>query len=105
MLLPNQPLDGRHALTDRANWGLLIANKIQADIDVAKIDVTKLPRDRWLALVDLVRHAPERRSVEMNGDDFFFLGEIGAHEAARAIATLEPRMHGFKAERQDLLGR
>ncbi len=104
MLMPNQPLDGRHALTDRANWGLLIANKIEADIDAAKIDVTKIPRDRWLALVDLVRHAPERLSVEMNGDHFFFLGETGAHETARAIATLEPRMHGFKAELKELLG-
>ncbi len=103
MLMPNQPLDGRHALTDRANWGLLIANKIQADLEAAKIDVTKLPRDRWLALVDLVRHAPDRLSVEMNGDHFFFLGEIGAHETARAIATLEPRMHGFKQELAALL--
>ena len=74
------------------------------DIDAAKIDVTKIPRDRWLALIDLVRHAPERLSVEMNGDHFFFLGEIGAHETARAIATLEPRMHGFKAELKELLG-
>jgi CRISPR/Cas system-associated protein Csm6 len=104
MLMPNEPLDSRHALTDRANWGLLLANKIAADIDRAKIDVTKLPREKWFALMDLVRSAPDRLSVEMNGDHFFFVGETGAHETARAIQTMENRMHGFKAQLADLLG-
>jgi pimeloyl-ACP methyl ester carboxylesterase len=103
MLMPNETLDSRHALTDRGNWGLLVVNKVQADIDAAHIDVGKLPPERWLALVDLVRNAPDRLSLEMNGDHFFFLGEAGARETARAVQTLERRAHGFKAQLADIL--
>lgn len=102
-LMQNETLDSRDALTARGNWGLLIVNKIQADIAAAKVDLGALPRDRWLALVDLVRNAPERMSVEMNGDHFFFLGEAGARETARAVQTMEARVNGFKAQLAALL--
>lgn len=98
MFMPNDPLDARHALTDKGNWGLLIVNKIQADLDAAKVKAAAMPRDRWLALVDLVRSAPDRLSVEVNGDHFFFVGEAGARETARALTTMEARMAGFKAD-------
>ena len=104
MFMPNEPLDARHALTDRGNWGLLLVNKIQADIDAAKVNLGALPRDRWLALIDLVRQAPDRLSVEMNGDHFFFVGEAGARETARAIKTMESRMDGFRTELARLAG-
>jgi pimeloyl-ACP methyl ester carboxylesterase len=103
-LMANEPLDARHALTDRANWGFVMTNKIQAAIEANKVDLNALPRARWLALVDLVRGAPQRLSVEMNGDHFFFLGAAGARETARAIYTLEDRVAGFKSQLQDLVG-
>ena len=101
-LMPSEPIDARHALTDRANWGLLIANKLWADIDAAKVDLTKLPRERWAALVELVRNAPDRLSMEMNGSHFFF-GEAGARETAQAIATMELRVAELKEQLARLL--
>jgi pimeloyl-ACP methyl ester carboxylesterase len=103
VLMPSEPIDARHALTDRANWGLLIANKLWADIDAAKVDLTKLPRERWAALVELVRNAPDRLSIEMNGSHFFFLGEAGARETAQAIATMESRVTELKEQLARLL--
>lgn len=98
MFMPNHPLDARHALTDRGNWGLLMVNKISEDLAAAKVDLNAMPRDRWLALVDLVRGAPDRLSVEIAGDHFFFVGEMGARQTATALKTMDARMAGFKAE-------
>ncbi len=98
MFMPNHPLDARHALTDRGNWGLLMVNKISEDLAAAKVDLNAMPRDRWLALVDLVRGAPDRLSVEITGDHFFFVGEMGARQTATALKTMDARMAGFKGE-------
>lgn len=96
--MPNHPLDARHALTDRGNWGLLMVNKIQEDLAAAKVDLNAMAPERWFALVDLVRNAPDRLSVEIAGDHFFFVGETGARQTATALRTMEARMAGFKAE-------
>ncbi len=102
IFMPNHPLDARHALTDRGNWGLLIVNKISEDLAAAKVDLNAMPPERWLALVDLVRDAPERLSVEIPGDHFFFVGEMGARQTAAALRTMEARMAGFKAQLKSL---
>jgi hypothetical protein len=105
MIMPNEVADGRHALTDQANWGLFLTNKItHGDIGGNKVDLDALPEERWFALIDLVRAAPERLSVESNGNHFFFVGEAGARETARAVRTLEHRVHAFEAELEDLIG-
>jgi pimeloyl-ACP methyl ester carboxylesterase len=105
MIMPNEVADGRHALTDQANWGLFLTNKIMhGDIGGNEVDLEALPDERWFALIDLVREAPERLSVESNGNHFFFVGEAGARETARAVRTLEHRVHAFEAELADLLG-
>jgi pimeloyl-ACP methyl ester carboxylesterase len=96
VLMPSEPLDPRHALTDRGTWGLLIVNRLAAEIEAAKLDLPKLPHDRWLALVELVRNAPDRLSVAMPGNHFFFLGEAGARETAHTIGSLETRVADFK---------
>jgi hypothetical protein len=105
MLMPNAAADGRHALTDEANWGLFLVNKIMhGDIGGSGVDLEAMPEDRWFALIDLVHEAPQRLSVEINGNHFFFVGEAGAREAARAVKTVEHRVHAFRAELADLLG-
>jgi hypothetical protein len=105
MIMPNEPADGRHALTDQANWGLYLTNKIMhGDIGRSEIDLEEMPEERWFALIDLVRAAPERLSLEANGNHFFFVGEAGARETARAVRTLEHRVHAFDAELEDLIG-
>jgi hypothetical protein len=105
MIMPNEVADGRHALTDQANWGLFLTNKIMhGDIGGNEVDLDALPDERWFALIDLVREAPERLSVESNGNHFFFVGEAGARETARAVRTLEHRVHAFEAELEDVIG-
>lgn len=98
MFMPDQPLDARHALTDQSTWGLLMVHKISENLAAAKVDLNGMPRDRWLALVDLVRGAPERLSVEIAGNHFFFVGETGARQTATALKTMDARMAGFKAQ-------
>ena len=102
-LMPSEPIDARHALTDRGNWGLLLVNKLWSDIDAAKLDLTKMPREKWAALVELVRNAPDRLSLEIKGSHFFFLGEAGARETAQAIAGLESRVADLKEQLTRLL--
>jgi pimeloyl-ACP methyl ester carboxylesterase len=103
VMMPSEPLDPRHALTDRGTWGLLIVNKLWAEVDAAKLDWPKLPRERWQELVDLTRNAPDLLSVAMPGNHFFFLGEAGARDTARAIHTLETRVAEFKQQLARLL--
>jgi hypothetical protein len=103
-LMPNDTADARHALTDQANWGMFLVNKIiHGDIGRSDVDLGELPPDRWFALVDLVRSAPERLTAEVNGNHFFFVGEAGAREAVRALKTLERRVHAFEAQLASIL--
>ncbi|MEQ5842232.1 hypothetical protein [Paraburkholderia acidicola] len=81
----------------------ITSESIQATIEASKVDLNAMPRARWLALIDLVRGAPQRLSIEMNGDHFFFIGAAGARETARAIQTLDDRVAGFKSQLQDLV--
>ena len=103
VLMPSEPLDPRHAMTDRGTWGFLIVNKLAADVAAAKLDLPKLPRERWQALVELVRNAPDLLSVQMHGNHFFFLGEAGARETAQTIGALELRVADFKQQLARLL--
>jgi organic hydroperoxide reductase OsmC/OhrA len=54
MIMPNEVADGRHALTDQANWGLFLTNKIMhGDIGGNEVDLEALPDERWFALIDV----------------------------------------------------
>lgn len=105
MLIPNTVGDYRHALTDQGAWGLFIVNKIyHGYIRKNKVDVKKLPAERWRGLVDTVREAPRNLTEEVTGNHFFFVGETGARETARSIKILEDKVHALKAELSMLLG-
>lgn len=104
MLIPNSVNDSRHAVTDVAAWSLYIANKVYQDYIGKKVNLSKLPEEKWRALLTLVRNAPMQLSRTINGDHYFFWGESGARVTADAIYALEQDVHGFKATLGFLLG-
>jgi hypothetical protein len=104
MLIPNSVKDPRHAVTDVAAWSLYIANKVYQDYIGKKVNLEKLPEEKWRALLTLVRNAPIQLSRTINGDHYFFWGESGARATADAIYALEQEVHGFKTTLGFLLG-
>ncbi len=104
MLIPNSAKDSRHAVTDVAAWSLYIANKVYQDYIGKKVNLEKLPEEKWRALLTLVRNAPTQLSRTINGDHYFFWGESGARATADAIYGLEQEVHGFKGTLEFLLG-
>jgi thioesterase domain-containing protein len=105
MIMPNDVDDRQHALVDQGNWGFFITSKIwHGYIAGNGVDLSALPEERWQALIDLVRNAPHRLSMEIDGNHFFFVGESGARETARELRLLEHKVHGFKWELGNLLG-
>ena len=104
VILTNNHMDKRHGLTDQAAWSLYVANKIYLDY-CSKIDFNKLPAEQWRSLLDFTRNTPERLSIEVDGNHFFFVGESGARETAVAIKKLEERVQAVKAELSCILGK
>ena len=99
MVMPNDPMDGRHAVSDEGNWGMFIVNRIvHGDIGRSKVDLEALPGPQWTNLVDLARSAPDRLSRGITGNHFFFVGESGARAAARAVRQLDDEVQAFEAE-------
>jgi pimeloyl-ACP methyl ester carboxylesterase len=81
MIMPNHVDDRQHALVDQASWGFFITSKIwHGYIAGNGVDLDALSQERWQALIDLVRGAPQRLSMEIDGNHFFFVGESGARE-------------------------
>ncbi|KIN14921.1 alpha/beta fold hydrolase [Vreelandella titanicae] len=105
MLLGDDRMDSRHALTDSAAWSLYNANTVyRRYIRGNDVDLNALNDGDWRALLDLTQSSPERLSVEVGGNHFFFVGESGARRTARAIETLIDRIHGWRSEVFDHLG-
>ncbi|KAJ5888739.1 hypothetical protein N7495_008780 [Penicillium taxi] len=86
-IYPTDILDARHALTDRATWGFILTLKLQNLIGKrALLNVES--KGKWPQLMDLVHSAPERLSVPITGNHFFFISERGARETANKVVHL-----------------
>jgi thioesterase domain-containing protein len=103
VIQPDKREDVRHSLTDKAAWSFYISNKIFTDY-TKRVDVKKLSEEKWRSLLDLTQMAPERLSIEVSGNHFFFVGESGARETATAIAKMEQKVHALKSELGSILG-
>jgi len=96
--------DSRHALTDQGVWGPYVIGNIFSYIEKSKVDLKKMSPEKWKAVVNLVRTAPQQLSVGTTGNHFFFVGEAGARNAAQCIIILEEKVRAFKTELGGLLG-
>ncbi len=82
-------LDARHALTDRATWGVFITQQLcETRIFPHAHSLSALPADRWALLVQHVRDAAGRLSVTLLGNHMFFVGEDGARSTVLALKQL-----------------
>ncbi|MEZ5910713.1 MAG: hypothetical protein R3D31_18100 [Hyphomicrobiaceae bacterium] len=98
-LTPSGRLDARHALTDRAVWGLYnIQTVVQRLVRASGCRLDDLPEAAWRRLVALSDALPERLCLRMPGNHFFFVGETGARATAAAVATLITRAKAVEAE-------
>lgn len=81
------PVDARHALTDRATWGVYITQQLCETLVFSRPEkLAALPPDAWALLLEHVRGAAGRLSATLPGNHMFFLGEDGAR---RTVETLQ----------------
>ncbi|MEM7061325.1 MAG: hypothetical protein AAF557_27420 [Pseudomonadota bacterium] len=89
-VIPSTRHDIRHAVTDLHTWGMITTNHLyQARLKHAGDVLRDLSKSNFQELRRLIIDAPERLSVDVPGNHFFFVGEIGARQTAEAIASLE----------------
>ena len=89
-IVPNGRADARHALTDRAAWGLYNANTL-FNRHMADVDVDALSDEEWAALTALSDGLDDRLTRRVDGNHFFFMGEVGAEATAEAVAASRAR--------------
>lgn len=86
-MYPQSILDASHALADRATWGFLLTYKLESMIGGGLKNLHR-QTEKWQKVLEMVHSAPERLSVSMRGNHFFFVGEESAAETARAVVNL-----------------
>ncbi len=83
------PIDARHALTDRATWGVFITQQLcETHVFPRASNLSALEPERWTLLVQHVRDAAGRLSVTLPGNHMFFVGEDGARRTVLALKQL-----------------
>ena len=82
-------VDARHALTDRATWGVYITQRLCESLVFSRpAALAALPPERWTLLIEEVRNAGERLSATLPGNHMFFLGESGARKTVQTLKQL-----------------
>lgn len=64
--------DARHAMTDKYNCGMVITNKIAQSYVLPQMRMKNMSDKDWKDLREIVRRAPEKLSVEVSWNHFFF---------------------------------
>ncbi len=103
MVAPTLPADARHALTDKAAWGIYNANTLYKRY-AGGVDLSGLSEENWTGLVDLAEGLNDRLTTRVEGNHFFFMGAPGAAATAEAIVRLDEEVRAIKQEAGDLLG-
>lgn len=98
-LYPTSPLDWRHSITDRANWGYLMVQKYVAMAQKVKqphepptedgADERRSLAQRDRRLLDRLRASiygiPDRLIAGVEGNHYFFVGAMGARKTAEMV--------------------
>ena len=99
VIMPTDPADSRHAITDQSLWAIYNSNTVlHVALVKAKIDPAVLPAERWRGLVDLARSLEDRLTVEVSGNHFFFIGEDGARATAEAVEQLIGKIRSVRRD-------
>jgi hypothetical protein len=97
-------LDARHALTDRAIWGMLIAKSLSEGSILARVgNVAEVSPSSWSRARDLIVGASERLTVTLPGNHLFFVGEAGATRTVEAVANLRIEAAAIVAECDEIV--
>ncbi len=86
-LAPTWRTDGRHAVTDAANWAMVVTNMLYARY-VAGRDLDSLDDATWSRVTEVIAGAPDRLHRVIEGGHLFFLGRDGAQATVAATTTL-----------------
>ncbi len=105
-IAPTAQSDAVHALADRAQWAFLNAHMVAARAGMlASTAASRLSDEAWSGLRSLMDGLPERLCRTVQGNHFFFLGEIGARATVEHIVVLHRALKDVQAEIDDLLRR
>jgi hypothetical protein len=97
-------LDARHALTDRAIWGMLIAKSLSEGNILARVgNIADVSPSSWSRVHDLVVGASERLTATVPGNHLFFVGEAGATRTVEAVANLRVEAAALTAELDEIV--
>jgi hypothetical protein len=101
-LYPNNIADYSHALTDKASWTFILTYKLEKMLSKGSLD--KLQKSgNWEKFIALVHAAPDRLLRPVEGNHFFFLGEVNAKRTAEKIIALTQEGEKFLKEVKDML--
>jgi hypothetical protein len=103
-IYPISGLAFRHGITDRATWSFLITQRFMGKFFQNGTATAYLPtmesdlgnrfataRHRFRKLHDDVMNTPKELMAEIDGNHFFFVGEIGAKKTVEAVLELLER--------------
>jgi hypothetical protein len=92
-------LDARHALTDRAIWGMLIAKSLsEANLLPRMGNNAGMSPSCWSRARNLLVGASERLTVTVPGNHLFFVGEPGATRTVEAVGNLRDEAAALTAD-------
>lgn len=104
LLIHNSVKDERHALMDVGVWSFYMTQSISHNLIFSNPkDLNRLTDIMWRKLLDLVRTAPMKLTIPMDGGHFFFLGERGAKSTFDKFLELSDKIRTLKNEIQKIL--
>jgi hypothetical protein len=99
VLTPASPLDPRHALTDGAVWGFLIAKSLaEARVLTRVKDIAGMDAAKWVRAREIIAGAPDRLTLTLPGNHLFFVGEAGARRTVAALARIRAEASALFSE-------
>ncbi|CAI7629166.1 unnamed protein product [Penicillium bialowiezense] len=100
-IYPTSPLDFRHALTDKATWSFLMTQRTVSQLtqegkighhhqlaENASASAFASGRHHFRQMQEVVFKIPELMTVAIDGNHFFFVGEIGAQKTVEGVIKL-----------------
>ncbi|MGW3956170.1 hypothetical protein ACWEKM_35880 [Streptomyces sp. NPDC004752] len=104
-VIPAWKEDGRHALTDRALWGLASVQRLRHDVMAgSQAALSTLDDQAWTRLLSLVDEVPARLTRRIASSHMFFVGEDGAREAVEHLSSILAAVRALRTQFATLIG-
>lgn len=101
LIRDDAPSTAKISLIDPASWNFLRAEMINSHY-LSKLDLSALSTAKWKALSTTINELPDKLTLTVHGNHFFFVGQKGAKETAEKIEVLASRVKILKMQLEKL---